>query len=189
MSKQSEVQTKFRRAQKLTNPPRIDEADKGKLQSVFGMDEPIYTALRDCFYGFELDENQKGELKRIQPVWRLVRMIFLPEINKSIPFGSNYDLWQTQDMNTSDDANYPVFFKAKVKILEWLGQSLQRVENPDLQGVDIKIKADCERYFIIARNGYLSYVDQQIRFLMNYAIQNEMTEEEMKQLISQNSSR
>jgi len=181
-------QEKLQKAQELTNPARISKTEKKQLQSVFGMDTPIYTALRDCFYGFEITDGQRVELGRITPVMYLMRRVFLPQLSKDLPFGQNYDLWQTQDIKNSDPDSYPYFYEAKLKILEWLEKSLKRLENPDLEGVNLEVK-DNDFSFVVARNGYVSYVDSQIRFLMQYAIQNTLSEQEIRQILQMNSTK
>jgi hypothetical protein len=176
----------------LTNPPRVSQTEKDRLMTVFGTEPEIYLALRDCFFGFNLDDYQKQLLKNVLLVKDLIRKMFLPELKKEIPFGQNYDLWQTQDIKTASIDSFEVFYKAKWKILDMLETSLKRLENLDLEGVDLSVKRDDEdgQYpHILARNGYMSYVDQQIRFLMQYSISGNLSDEEIQNMLRMNSAK
>ena len=179
---------KMNRIANLTNPPRITQTEKERIKSVFGLEPEIYKALRDCFFGFELDENQNEMLKLSYAVKDLIKKQFLPELNKVIAFGQNYDLWQTQDIKNANPDSYEYFYEAKQKILEMIKKSLERLENPTLKGVDLSVK-EKDFTFIIARNGYISYIDQQIRFLMQYAIQDILSEEEVQAMLRMNSAK
>lgn len=179
---------KMNRMAALLVPARIAEADKQRLSSVFGLEPEIYTAIRDCFFGFELDDNQKYLLTAVTPVKDLMRRIFLPELKKEIAIGQNYDLWQTQDIKTSNPDSYEYFYEAKIKIIAMLEKSLARLENPNLEGVSLEVK-DNDFAFIIARNGYISYVDQQIRFIAQFSNMDSMTDEERLKMLQMNSNK
>lgn len=183
----TEAQSKMQKVQSLRTPPRISDAEKELLKSVFGLESPIYTAIRDCCFGFELDNNQKAELKRLAPVMHLIRRIFLPEIKKEIAFGQTYDLWQTQDLQNATPQSFPYFRDAKLKMLEMIKASLDRMEDPEKKGVVLETGEDYSS--LLARNGYLSYIDNQVRFLIDYALQGYLSEQEMKQILLMNSNK
>lgn len=183
----TEIQSKMQKVQSLRTPPRISDAEKELLKSIFGLEPNIYIAIRDCCFGFELDDNQKEELKRLAPVMHLIRRIFLPEIKKEIAFGQTYDLWQTQDLQNATPDSFPYFFDAKVKMIEMIKTSLDRLEDPNKSGVVLETGADYSS--LLARNGYLSFIDNQIRFLIDYALQGYLSEQEMKQILMMNSSK
>lgn len=190
MSKNTQIikSQKLNTLARLLAAARITEPEKQRLQTVFGEDEAIYKALRDCFFGFELDDNQKQELLRCYPVLDLLRRIFIPEVRKDIAIGQNYDLWQTQDIKNSNPDSYEYFYEAKKKILEMLEQSLNRVENPALEGVSLEVNDDSFT-FIIARNGYINYIDQQIRFIIQFVNMDSLTDEERLKMIQLNSNK
>lgn len=183
----TEIQSKMQQVQNLRTPPRITDAEKELLKSVFGLEPNIYTAIRDCCFGFELNDNQKEELKRLVPVMFLIRRIFLPEIKKEIAFGQTYDLWQTQDLQNATPQSFPYFRDAKVKMLEMIGTSLDRLEDTNKSGVVLETGDDYSS--LLARNGYLNFIDSQIRFLIDYALQGYLSEQEMKQILLMNSSK
>lgn len=183
----TEAQLKMQKVQSLRTPPRISDAEKELLKTVFGLESPIYTAIRDCCFGFELDNNQKAELKRLAPVMHLIRRIFLPEIKKEIAFGQTYDLWQTQDLQNATPQSFPYFRDAKLKMLEMIKASLDRMEDPEKKGVVLETGEDYSS--LLARNGYLSYIDNQVRFLIDYALQGYLSEQEMKQILLMNSNK
>ena len=183
----TDAQSKMQKVQSLRTPPRITDAEKDLLKSVFGLEPNIYVAIRDCFFGFELDDNQKEELKRLSPVMFLLHRIFLPEIKKEIAFGQTYDLWQTQDLQNATPQSFPYFYTAKVKLLEMVKASLERLEDPSKSGVSLAVEDDYSS--LLARNSYVNYIDQQVRFLIDYALQGYLSEQEMKQILLMNSSK
>jgi len=189
MSKATEIakQQKMAKILALTNPPRISQTEKEQLKTVFGTEPEIYMAMRDCFYGFYLDEYQKQLLKGVLPVKNLVRKVFYPEIGKELAFGQSYDLWQTQDLKTATSESFGYLYDAKVVILEMLEKSLKRLEDPDQDGVSLAVDKDLAR--LIARNGYISYIDQQIRFLMHFAVSDTLSSEEIQAMLRANSAR
>lgn len=183
----TDAQLKMQKVQSLRTPPRITDAEKELLKTVFGLEPYIYTAIRDCCFGFELDDNQKEELKRLAPVMHLIRRIFLPEIKKEIAFGQTYDLWQTQDLQNATPQSFSYFYEAKVKMIEMIRTSLDRLEDPEKPGVSLEHE---EAYSsLLARNGYLNFIDNQIRFLIDYALQGYLSEQEMKQILMMNSNK
>jgi len=183
----TEVQAKMKQVQNLRTPPRITEAERELMKTVFSLEPNIYTAIRDCCFGFELDDNQKAELKRLTPVMHLIRRIFLPEIKKDIAFGQTYDLWQTQDLQNATPQSFPYFRDAKVKMIEMIRTSLDRMEDPNKPGVVLETGEDYSS--LLARNGYLSFIDNQVRFLIDYALQGYLAEQEMKQILLMNSAK
>lgn len=186
MSKKTQNQTKLHEMALLLNPPRINDDEKKSLELYFGTDANTYKALRDCFFGFELTEDEKLTLKNIGAN-DLLRRIFLPEVKKEIPLGQNYDLWQTQDMKSAASAEIELFIKAKQTMLEMLEKSLARLADPNLEGVDLTVKPD--HAFILARNGYISYVDQQIRFIIQFVNMGKLSEAEQLEMIRRNSAK
>lgn len=185
---QEEKASKLNVLAKLLAAPRITEAEKQRLQVVFGAEIIIYKVLRDCFFGFELDSDEKAILNSFSPVKDLLRRLFIPEVRKEIAIGQNYDLWQTQDIKTSNPDSYEYFYEAKVKILEMLEKSLARIDDPNAEGISLDVK-DNSFTFVIARNGYISYVDQQIRFLIQFVNMDSLTDEERLKMIQMNSSK
>lgn len=182
-----EIQSKMQQVQALRTPPRISDAEKELLKTVFGLEKNIYVAIRDCCFGFELDDNQKAELGRLKPVMHLIRRIFLPEIKKEIAFGQTYDLWQTQDLQNATPQSFPYFRDAKEKMIEMIKTSLDRMEDPNKPGIVLETGDDYSS--LLARNGYLSFIDNQVRFLIDYALQGYLTEQEMKQILLMNSNK
>jgi hypothetical protein len=181
---------KVERVARLLQPPRLAPEETGLLTSVFSDSPDIYLALRDCFFGFELDDSQKqllGEVKKISP---LIRKIFLPEVVKGIPFGNTFDLWQTKDLQTSDPQAGLISIEAKKLIIDFLETSLNRLNNPELTGVHLEIPSALQQLsFIQGRNGYISYIDNQIRFLIQHVNMQTMSKEEITTLMSMNSAK
>ncbi len=65
--------------------------------------------------------------------------------------------------------------------------SLERLEDPSKSGVSLAVEDDYSS--LLARNSYVNYIDQQVRFLIDYALQGYLSEQEMKQILLMNSSK
>lgn len=190
MSKARQVQSEERqkRIAALLVPPRITDLEKERLKTVFGLEEVPYRALRDLFFGFPLDEVQKQVLTNMSPVKDILTKVFLPTLSKDIAIGQNYDLWQTQDIKAATPDLFPFLADAKKELLKMIKVSLQRLDNLDLPGVNLDI-LEPDFSLVIARNGYISYVDQQIRFLVQFSNMDSMTDEERLRMLQMNSGK
>ncbi len=184
----AEREQKMQKISNLIAPPRITKEEKDRLRTVFGHEPEIYLALRDCFFGFELDDNQRILLKSMLSVKDLLTRLFLPEVKKEISFGNTFDLWQTMDVEKANSESFDRVYDTKIKMIEMIKHSLERLENPDLQGVNLEIKAN-DFPFILARNGYVGYVNSQIRALMEFSLSELLTDAEVKAMLQMNSSK
>ena len=183
-------QQRMERMQKialLLNPPRLSLAEQDQLQTVFGDDAVIYKLLRDLLYGFELTKEEQDLAKVFQPVTALLRKIFIPEVTKNIAFGQNYDLWQTQDMKTATEESFPTSYKSKCILLEMLETALARLSDPSRPGVSLAIEDSLAS--VLARNSFISYVDNQIRFIIQYVNMDGMSDDDIKKMIQLNSAK
>ncbi len=189
MSKLTETasRAKVERVARLLNPPRMSDMERSQLEGVFSDDPGIYTALRDLFYGFELDENQKEYVKALVPIKPILRKLFLPEVKKDIPFGQTYDLWQTQDLKSVNKDAFETLYDAKQIILQMLETSLERIDDPSKPGISLEMKKDLP--FLLGRNGYIPFVDSQIRFLIQFVNQSKLSDAELRQIIQANSAK
>lgn len=189
MSKATEQlsKQKLNRMADLLNPPRITEAEKDLLRSVFGIEPEPYIALRDLFFGFEVTPEQESLLSPLRLVKHLLRRLFLPEVKKEIAFGQNYDLWQSQDMKNPSPELFDITFEAKETLLSMLETSLARLDDLSAPGVDLSIKKSLP--FVLARNSYIAYVDSQIRFIMHFVNMDSLSPEDRLNMLKMNSAK
>lgn len=178
---------KMRKMADLLSPVRIGEGEKATLQTVFGEEPFVYKTLRDLMFGFELDQEQLNIVASFKIIKPLLRKIFIPYLDKSIEVGQNYDLWQTQDIKTANQDNFEVTYEAKIKLLEMLETAFKRMEDPSLPGVSLTVEKSLPN--LIARNSFISYVDSQIRFLVQFVNMDSVTAEERLKMFQTNSAK
>lgn len=179
---------KYEKLVSLLSPARISEQEKTRLQGVFSDDFIVYKVLRDLFYGFELSEEEKGIAKNYLPIKDLLRKIFLPEVKKDVNLFQTYDLWQTQDLKNPMPEMFEVYREAKWVMLKNLEAALRRIEDHN-DDVDIEVKQDTTQGQLLARNAYIGYIDQQIRFIIQFVSMDSLSNEEIQKLMKANSSK
>lgn len=178
---------KMSKLAELLAPARITEGEKNTLKTVFSDDVQAYKILRDVMFGFTIEEGEKNAVSNFKIIKPLLRKIFIPETKKDIAIGQNFDLWQTQDIKVASDENFETIYRAKEILLEMLEAGLKRLDDPDSNSVDISIKKDLPS--LIARNSYISYVDSQIRFIIQFVNMDSLSPEERLRMMSMNSSK
>jgi hypothetical protein len=188
MSKATQVnkEAKMIKLAELLATVRIDEGEKNTLKTVFSEDPFVYKTLRDLLFGFELDEGQKNIVGNFRIIKKLLRKIFIPELDKTIPIGKNYDLWQTQDIKTATDQNFETIYEAKEHLIGLLEKGFKRLDSPDENEIDLAAKRNFP--FLIARNNFITYVDSQIRFLIQFVNMDSLTAEERMKMMQMNST-
>lgn len=171
--------------------PRITKAEENLLKTVFANRDDLVLTVRNLFFGFDLTDSEK---KTITTTFKgtslrtLMRKIFIPELQKDIPVGQNYDLWQTQDVKEATEATFPLIVQTKTRLLEMLERSLKRLEDIDSDSVNLEPQQDLS--LMIARNAYINYVDEQLeRQIVMLANRKEESPEERAERIKKDSSR
>lgn len=178
---------KMQRMADLLAPVRLDEGEKHTLKTVFGEDMAVYKVLRDLFFGFPLTEEEHRIVENFKGIKDLLRKIFIPSLQKHIPIGQNYDLWQTQDIKTASEDNFDTVFDAKTKLLNLLEKGFKRME--DIHDNQIILAVEKDLASIVARNNYINYVDSQIRFLMQFVNLEDLSDAEKLKIMQLNSSK
>lgn len=184
---QSIKQDKMERIAGLLVTQRIPEGEKNTLKTVFSEDPAVYKILRDLFFGFDLNDDEKRIVANFKIIKPLLRKVFLPTLTKDIPLGQNFDLWQTQDIKTATAESFDTVFSSKVILLDLLETAFKRLDDPDDNHVDLSIKKDLPS--LVARNNYISYVDNQVRFLIQFVNMDSLTPEEQLKMMQLNSSK
>ncbi len=173
---------------KFMNEGYLNKTDKSYLM-VFKNNNELLVALRDLFFGFELDDNQKQLLASLNNpgTIKVLRKVLLPEITKDIPPGRTMDYWKTKDIGEAQPETFDRIVKEKQLLLEMLEQSLARLADNSLPAVDLTPQMDLS--FLTARNNYMDLVDSKIREILLKVYEKEETIEEALTKMRKNSSK
>jgi hypothetical protein len=168
--------------------PRISKSDR-QLLSVFKGNNELLLALRNMFFGFELDKNETVLIQSLNTpeIKKLIRKLVLPELEKDIPVGQNLDWFKTQDIASATAETFEQVWEAKEILIGMLETSLKRLDKITLKAVDLTPKKHLPS--LIARNNYIDLIDTKIREIVSMANEKEETIEEALAKMRQNSSK
>lgn len=169
--------------------PRITENEVKLLKSLFEREE-LYLLVRNLFFGFELTEEEQQVIAQAfkTPETRvLMRKIFKPELQKDIPIGQNFDLWQTQDVKAATKDNFEDVVDAKFDLLTMIETALKRLDNPAEEGVDLSVHPELP--LLIARNSFINYIDAQLQIIWTLVNKEDESAEEALMKLKKNSSK
>lgn len=174
--------------EKTSQQGRISDTEKSLIKATFKDRSDIILALRNLFYGFELDEQEKSLITSIStPVIRkLLRKVLLPELEKDIPLGQNTDLWKVIKIETIDEAVLQI--SATEIMIGMIEKALKLLENfygdkPNLQVKD-------EKNFhavLVARNGYMKHIDMYLEGMRLMADSEEETPDQKTERMKKDS--
>ena len=171
--------------------PRVTD-DDCEILSIFKDDNNLALALRNAFMGFTLTSTQKSLLEnRLVPsVKKVLRKMFLPELEPEIAMGQNIDLWMTNDIaSLEDEASFEIVYQTKSKLIALLEIGLNRLDDLDSDGADLTPRQDMA--FLKARVHFVNHVTMTIQDIVmnaNRPIAGVTTAEMLKK-IKQNSSK
>ncbi len=192
MAEQKQVQPNSPQAKALSEmqAPRVTDEDC-EILSVFKNDSNLNLALRNAFMGFELTSIEKSLLEnRLVPsVKKVLRKMFLPELEPEIAMGQNIDLWMTNDIAGAEPENFDTVYATKFKLIEMIEIGLGRLDALDDEGVDLTPTKDLA--FLKARVNLINHVTMTIQDIVmnaNRPIKGMSAEETLKK-IKANSSK
>ena len=137
--------------------PRVTDEDC-QILSIFKDDEHLVLAVRNLFLGFELSEREESLIiDRLgsEGVQKVLRKMFLPELDPKIPVGQNVDLWTTTDVTEATEETFDLVYATKSKFIEMIETSLKKIEDLSNPGVDLTPAKDLA--FLNARIRYINH--------------------------------
>ncbi len=178
---------------------RITDAEFEMLKSVFADQDELLKTVRNLFLGLEISEDEKKQISDIfgknETLRRLMRKQFLPEIQADLPIGQAIDLWMTIDLKDKSPLEIYHILQSRRLLIELIEKSLILLENPDSEKVSLSswigISED-ERLLgvnLIARNTFISHIDQQLQTIKILAGVKTETVDETKKRLLQDSSK
>ncbi len=169
---------------------RISDQEKSLLRTTFKDREDILLAIRNLFFGFELDETEKKLIDglNVLNIKKLLRKIFLPELQKDIPIGQNMDLWMTFQINSPAEAW--IVGAARSILIDSLEKTLALIENVNGEKVDLEVSKNFDETWhssLIARNNFITHIEIQLGVIRVLANEKEETPEEKKERLRKDS--
>ncbi len=168
----------------------ITEKEKSLLRNTFKDREDLLLAIRNLFFGFKLDEQEKLLIRSINnpEVHKLLRKMFLPELQKTDPIGQSIDLWMTVRME--DSGIWYQTFKAREKLIQILQTALNFLKDPSSNSVDLSVsnpESPDLAWELIARNTFIAHTGIQLQAIRALANSKEETQAEIKERLKKDS--
>jgi len=177
---------------------RINEKELKVIKDVFAENEPLLILVRNLFFGMELTEEEKKNIKanfKDKELRRIIRKFLIPEFDADIPIGFSTDLWMSSVdgiKSNSPETLFPIF-KSQEKWIEMMETALKLLENPDGIKVNLKIMTGLDpsdMYVqILARNNFVSAVERALTQIKTWAGQKSESVSETRERLLKDSSK
>lgn len=156
---------------------RVTERDREILKSLFYKNEDLLLTVRNLFFGFPLTEEEKTSIEssfKTEESRKLMRKIFLPELEKDIPVGQSIDLWMTVQLEGKDEQEIERTLDNRAHLITMLETALKLLVDTSGDKVDLTQLGDK----LIARNTFINHVEMQLQVIRTLSNQEELTAEE-----------
>jgi hypothetical protein len=176
---------------------RITDNDFELLKSTFANRDELLKAVRNVFFDIATEDEKKmvsDTFSSNEVLRKLMRKQFLPEIQGELPIGQAVDLWMTVDLKDKTLDNAFTIITSRNKLIPMIEQALNILENPQAPTVNLNVDlknvrwADRPDIDLIARNQFISHIDQQLTAIRILAGQPNETVEETKKRLTQDST-
>lgn len=154
---------------------RLSETEHNLLKSVFKDNSELLLLVRNAFLGFRLTKDEEKVLQTFTPpLHKVLRKIFLPELEKDIPIGQSVDLWMT--LNAEGEVE--VIIDARQQLIDYLELGLKRLRDSETD-IDLTVSSrKISPAFLIARKNYITHVELQLKVIQALVEKKDETEEE-----------
>jgi len=168
--------------------PRITDEDC-KVLSVFKGQNELLLALRNVLFGIDDDRDRGLVESRLQgdEVQKVLRKIFIWEIDRTDPVGQTMDLWKTKDIAAATPEDFDRIWESKELLIEMIDDAFKRVGNVKAKKINLEPRKDLN--FMIARNNFMDFISAQIRDIVMNASRKVETVEGMMERMRKDSSK
>ena len=171
---------------------RISDREKELLRGIFQDNEDLLLAVRNLFFGFDLNEVEKEVIKnsfKTEESRKLMRKLLLPELQRDIPVGQSVDLWMTIDIQGKEAEQIRQITAARASLIQSMDAALRLLEDVNAKPVDLEVNEDTTDWQLIARNTFIQHVELQLQVIRTLANQEELTPEEAAEMLHKNSNK
>lgn len=175
---------------------RFSDAELGLMKSIFAEDEATLQALRKVFFEAELSDKDKKHLTKFQSpeAQKLIRKVFIPEIDLDAPVGQMIDLLMTINFSEKTPEMAHLIIKARHIVIAQLNDKLAELSNSGT-GPSYKRLAnltdDAEQAYInlTARNSYISHIEAMLAQINMLAGRKDETPEQTVERLQKDSAK
>lgn len=184
---------------KLASEIASANQDEVKLiQSTFAGNERLLITIRSLFFGLPMTKTEKESVRSAFKA-DLLRKIFWKRFrpsldNRDVGIGQTVDLWAGVDIRgQSRDAIYQSVMARKL-LIDYTEKALKLLENPEGEIVDLNYDpelniSDQLHVKLVARNSFLSHIENQLSLIKLIADQKVESVDEAKARIVKNSNK
>lgn len=179
---------------------RFTDEELGLLKNAFSESFPVLRLLRVIFLQMPMSEQDEIEWRRIfkgnKELCKLMKKIFLPELDADMPLMQQIDLYLTLNIADKEPEHACLLIDAREVVVQYLYQQLEILEEggdadlhlSELLSTDNKTGIERFRDFL-ARNAIITHVEQQLNQIYMLAGKKTETPEETIKRLSQDSSK
>lgn len=172
---------------------RLSDIELELLKSTFAGRDGLLLTLRNLFFGLEVTEEEKKEIKATfsSPALRkLMRKQFLPEFQSDIPIGQNIDLYMLADVKGKTVEQIMQEYEATLAKSGRLEDALSKLENLDAEFKPLEfISSNDLQSDLAGRNQFVTHVDRQLQTIEVLAGQKDESVSETKERLLRDSTK
>lgn len=180
--------------------PSTPESDLKLMKQVFKKNPNLLQALQDMFLGFEMTDNEKSLIKSAfesDDLYRIFKKKFTPQLEKGVMVGQQSDAWAGLEKDIHGAPRDTIYQSVhyKKEAMKLAEQAVALLRNPDGERPDLSFNPDLAvddplQVNLLARNMYISMVQQQLAMIWVMVEQNEgETPQETAKRIAQDSAK
>lgn len=185
---------------------RFSDDELGLIKSVFADEQERLFAMRKLFLQMPLDVIDKSYLEVFQkndPLMKVVRKAFLPELEPTAPINQEVDLIMTLELKDKSPEQALPHIMARQMLIQYLDEQLYRMSGGNVEeGLSFEdlselpkptdarsmIRADELYARLVARNMLVSHVEMQLNQFNVLGGMKEETIEQTKERLQKNSN-
>jgi hypothetical protein len=160
-----------------------NDEELSQIKSMFAENEELFIAVRKLFLQMPLDAIDTSALeaafKGSEKNKKLIRKVYLPELNPEAPIHQIIDLWMTVEVKDKVPAEVWHQLMAREKLIQYLDEQIQRIESEDfgtVKGIEFSTLVFNEKKDpneavedLIVRNTIISHSENQLNQLNTLA--------------------
>jgi hypothetical protein len=155
---------------KKSQQMRISDSELSLIKATFAENEELLLIMRKAFFDFPLSQDERAILEThlaSEQMMKVMRKMFLPEIQADIPIGQSIDLYMTIEMRDKDPMRAVVDIEVRQKLIEMIEVGLEcllgNIPLEKREIADYKPVIRPEEYIrLSARNSYITHIEQQL---------------------------
>lgn len=177
---------------------RFSDAELSLIKNTFSENDDLIKAIRKVMLQLTLDPIDVSVLNAVKPqqVQSVIRKAFLPTIDGNAPLHQVIDLWMTVKLDGKSVKEGFLQIKARELLIKIIDEQLQVLEGKKKRGrvnlsklTLVKDKEEDVIAKVIARNTYITHVEQMLVELLLLAGLKEETLEQTMERLQKNSNR